>query len=341
VLISSVGDPRSADEAAGCFPRVFTVCSGSCPEHKKARVRAAAARMMKAHDATSRKLAKWARKTPSSSVSMTRFFLAPRVVDLSNWAVAQEWDRRTSMSTCARGLCPSFALSTWLCLVLAMSACGHEPARRIASQDTARATTPATSAAPPPTNWHQRGAAAGTISPRQAGCPAHCKHELDQVQPVPAPEQANTFSQACTGSCLAEIFEKKGMQCYAAFGAASAGEWQALYLMRGIAEALIPCTAEVPDAPAEALRMRSLFEVEQRSPETRAAVAAERRALLSGAPEDTLSAVDARRHANESSAWQAVLQAFQAWQASASQGEGMSACFERRHAVCAIALGAE
>jgi len=245
------------------------------------------------------------------------------------------------MSTLYRARGASFALSTSLCFLLAPSACGHDPGTKIVPQGTPAASSPDTPDTPPPTDWRRRGAAAGTISPRQASCLAHCKDELDKVQPAPASQQANTFGQSCIGSCLAQISEEKEMQCYAVFGAASSNEWQALYLARGVVEAALPCTAEARDGRPEALRMQALFEVEQRSPETLAAVAAERRALLSGARDDMQSAVAARRHANESSAWQEVLQAFQAWQAGGSQGEGMLACFERRNAVCAIALGAE
>lgn len=87
--------------------------------------------------------------------------------------------------------------------------------------------------------------------------------------------------------------------------------------------------------------MRALFDSEQRSPETLAATAAERRALRSGTPSDMQSAVAARRRANASAAWQEVLQAFQTWQASGPQDEDVFACLERRQAVCTIALGVE
>lgn len=224
---------------------------------------------------------------------------------------------------------------------IALSACSHGSSIKDAAPLRPTASVPETAAVQPAQDWRARGTVAGTISPRLASCPAHCKHQLDGLRPVPADQQAESFAQACFGSCLGQVSEQKQVQCYAAFGAASADEWQALYLERGLLEMMIPCMGDASSATREARSTRELFELEQHAPETVAAVHAERSALRSGALKDALAAAAARRRANESKPWKNVVDAFRTWQASASPDEEMATCFAERQSLCEVALGGE
>ncbi len=115
----------------------------------------------------------------------------------------------------------------------------------------------------------------------------------------------------------------------------------AVFEDRSMLESTVPCIRASGDTRPEAVRLWQLFDQEQRSAATQAVFAQELTALRTATDQDFVAAKDARRKANASPEWQAVLQAFADWQADDAKAADLLDCMERSGMHCQVASGGE